>query len=351
MSPLEEIIRGLIAANGPMRLDRYMELCLGHPKHGYYMSRDPIGARGDFITAPEISQAFGELVGVWCIGAWAAMGKPKTFQLVELGPGRGTLMSDILRTVRKSAAEFAAGASVHLVETSPVLGLLQKEILGGVATWHDDFSAVPEGPMLLVANEFFDAIPIRQFEKRQGRWYERVMGVADDRLQLGLAPAGLGPVGADGDISESAPARNDIAQRIGRRLTAAPGAALIIDYGHVRSAPGDTLQAMRRHGYAPITEDPGECDLTSHVDFEALARALHSGGAVVPAAITQGDFLRAMGLEQRMAYLMSKVEEKQRPALQRQMRRLAEPDQMGNLFKVLAAVSPGMAIPYPFGQA
>ena len=192
-----------------------MGLCLGHPQHGYYMSRDPLGEKGDFITAPEVSQIFGELIAIWCVGAWAAMGSPPAFNLVELGPGRGTLMADMLRTVRKAAPAFAAAASVHLVETSPVLRLRQRDALDGQARWHDSLDDVPDGPMILVANEFFDALPIRQFEKRQGHWHERVMGLEDGGLALGLAPVDLGPLGTDGDVIESAPLRSRIAEDIG----------------------------------------------------------------------------------------------------------------------------------------
>jgi NADH dehydrogenase [ubiquinone] 1 alpha subcomplex assembly factor 7 len=350
VTPLEQLIREMIANEGPMRLDRYMGLCLGHPEHGYYMTRDPLGERGDFLTAPEVGQVFGELIGVWAITAWAAIGHPAAFNLIELGPGRGTLMSDLLRVARKSAAGFVAGASVHLVETSPVLRAKQQEILGGQASWHSDIAAIPEGPTILVANEFFDAIPIRQFERRGGTWFERVVGVRDEALAIGLGPAGLGPRGHDGDIVETAAMRTAIANEIGRRLAAHPGMALIIDYGHLATAPGDTLQAMKAHGFVPITETPGECDITSHVDFEALARAVRAGGAETPPAITQREFLLAMGIEQRTQHLMHRAEPGMRAVLERQSLRLADENQMGNLFKVLAAVSPGLAAPYPFGR-
>lgn len=350
MTPLERVISEIIASEGPMRLDRYMGLCLGHPEHGYYMSRDPFGARGDFITAPEVSQAFGELIGIWCLSAWQAMGAPAPFNLVELGPGRGTLMSDILRTARKAMADFANAATVHLVEISPVLRRLQKSALGADVVWHDSLATIPEGPMVLVANEFFDAIPIRQFERRNGAWLERVIGIEKDRLSLGLVSADIGDGGRDDDIVEFAPARTDIARAIGERLARRAGAALIIDYGHLQSAPGDTLQAMRGHKYVPVTEAPGHCDLTSHVDFEALGQALTRGGAVVHTGLTQREFLLAMGLEQRTAMLAAKADLATRGVLDRQMTRLAAADQMGNLFKVLSATSPGLPVPYPFGR-
>lgn len=349
MTPLESLIREMIVADGPMRLDRYMGICLGHPQHGYYITRDPLGERGDFITAPEVSQTFGELIGLWCIAAWSVMGEPASFNLVELGPGRGTLMRDIVRTARRVAPGFAAAASVRMVETSPVLREKQVAALSGQATWHDHIEDIAQGPSILVANEFFDAIPIRQYEKRQGRWYERVIGITDGALAMGLVEADAGPFGQDGDVVESAPARSMIASTIGQRLAQSPGAALIIDYGHAASAPGDTLQAMRLHRYVSLTEAPGECDLTSHVDFEALGKAFRAGGAEVMPVITQRQFLMAMGLEQRVAMLSERADDNTRGILVRQMTRLADEDQMGNLFKVLAAVSPGLATPYPFG--
>ncbi len=350
MTPLERIIREIIAAEGPMRIDRYMALCLGHPEHGYYMAREPFGEEGDFITAPEVSQVFGELIGVWAVAAWAAMGQPNSFALVELGPGRGTLMSDVLRTIRKAAPPMAAAARVHLVETSDRLRAVQRRTLNGEVSWHMSLDAVPDAPMILLANEFFDALPIRQFEKRDGRWGERVIGLDGERLAIGLLPAELGPQGKDGDVIEFAPARTEIARAIGERLKRNRGAALVIDYGHLVSAPGDTLQAMRDHGYVPVTQSPGDCDLTSHVDFEALSRAITSGGGRVHPQLEQGTFLNAMGLQQRTAQLAAKSDAATSSRLIRQAERLAGVDQMGKLFKVLAAASPELETPYPFGR-
>lgn len=349
MTPLERLIAELIAAEGPMRIDRFMALCLGHPQHGYYITRDPLGERGDFVTAPEVSQTFGELVGVWAVGAWAAMGQPAAFSLVELGPGRGTLMADVLRTVRKAAPAVAAAARVHLVETSPVLRARQRAALGEAITWHDRLEDVPAGPMILLANEFFDAIPIRQFERRDGVWRERVIGLADGLLSIGVGGIVPGSMGRDGDVMEFAPARDEIARHIGARLAAHRGAALLVDYGHLHTAPGDTLQAMRAHRFVPVTEAPGEADLTSHVDFEKLAVALCEGGAVAHPGMTQRDFLLGMGLEQRIAQLAARADDATRATLGRQMARLADEAQMGNLFKLLCATSPGIATPYPFG--
>lgn len=349
MNPLETLIAEMIAAEGPMRIDRYMALCLGHPRHGYYITRDPLGEKGDFVTAPEVSQTFGELIGVWAVGVWSAMGQPEAFSLVELGPGRGTLMADVLRTVRRAAPAFAAAAGVHMVETSPVLRARQRFAVGEGARWHDRLEDVPEGPMILLANEFFDAIPIRQFERREGVWRERVIGLSDGGLSPGVGGIVPGSMGKDGDVLEFAPAREEIARHIGQRLASHLGAALVIDYGHLHTAPGDTLQAMRAHRYVPITEAPGEADLTSHVDFEKLAAAFREAGAVAHHGMTQRDFLLAMGLEQRVAQLALRADDATRATLQRQMARLADEAQMGNLFKVLCVTAPGMTTPYPFG--
>jgi NADH dehydrogenase [ubiquinone] 1 alpha subcomplex assembly factor 7 len=257
VSPLENLIRETIAAEGPMRIDRYMGLCLGHPRHGYYMARDPFGEGGDFVTAPEISQLFGELVGVWCATAWQMMGMPARFNLVELGPGRGTLMGDILKASRVMPG-FREAAQVHLVETSPVLRAAQRQKLGEGVEWHETLATLAEGPMVLVANEFFDALPIRQLQRRHGQWCERVIGLDGDKLTIGLAPfAGAqGGEGGDGDIIEFSAVRAEAGREIGARLAGHPGVALIIDYGHLRSAPGDTLQALRRHTFTAITETP-----------------------------------------------------------------------------------------------
>ena len=345
MTLLEKILAEIIAAEGPMPIDRYMALCLGHPAHGYYMKQDPFGEQGDFLTAPEISQIFGELVGVWCAAAWDAMGKPAQFNLVELGPGRGTLMADILKAA-KVMPGFREAARVHLVEMSLVLRKLQKERLGSDVAWHDSLSNIPDGPMLLVANEFLDAIPIRQFEKRHGKWLERCVGAAG----MGFMPAALDNAqGANGDVIEFAPQRVDIAKEIGARLARDKGCALIIDYGHLQTAPGDTLQAVRAHEYVAVTDRPGESDITSHVDFEAIAKALSQGGARVHLAITQRAFLLAMGLERRAAILSSKADRKTQEVLARAVARLTGETEMGNLFKVMVATSPDIPVPYPFG--
>jgi NADH dehydrogenase [ubiquinone] 1 alpha subcomplex assembly factor 7 len=350
-TPLETLIVAMIREDGPMPIDRYMALCLGHPLHGYYMSRDPFGPDGDFITAPEISQIFGELVGIWCAAAFQALGAPAKFCLIELGPGRGTLMSDILRATRVMPG-FRESAAVHLVETSPTLRKLQAQKLGEAVTWHETVASIPDGPAIVIANEFFDALPIRQYEFHQGQWMERRIGLnADGRLVMGRAAYPLaGPPAAEGAIFETGPSRDDIARSLGARLAQSSGAVLVFDYGHGASALGDTLQAVRRHEFCSILDRPGEADLTAHVDFESLARAFAQGGAVTHGPVSQRQFLLAMGLEARAALLGAKAKPIERKMIARATERLAGENQMGNLFKVMAATSPGLATPYPFGS-
>jgi len=350
-TPLEDLIIAMIREDGPMPIDRYMALCLGHPAHGYYMSRDPFGPDGDFITAPEISQIFGELIGIWCAAAFQALGAPNQFLLVELGPGRGTLMSDIRRAARVMPG-FREAARIHLVETSPALRKLQAEKLGSAVSWHESIDSVPQGPAIIIANEFFDALPIGQYEFHRGQWMERRIGLsAGDRLVIGLSAFALArPPATEGAILETSPLREDVAQALGARLAQSPGIALVIDYGHTASGLGDTLQAVRRHKFCSILDRPGEADLTSHVDFESLGRAFTQNGAAIHGPITQRHYLLAMGLEARAATLAKAAKLPERKIIARATERLAGENQMGNLFKVMAALSPGLATPYPFGS-
>ncbi len=356
MTPLENIIREIIATEGPMPLDRYMGLCLGHPQHGYYMTRDPFGRAGDFTTAPEISQAFGELIGVWLAQAWHLMGSPAEFSLVELGPGRGTLMKDILRATAKISGLHAA-AKIHLVETSPVLQEAQRQTIGPfpvvgkeeVAVWHTTHTSLPTQPAIIIANEFFDAIPIRQFELRDGELFERCVTVEDDKLAFGLKPTGQSHVNQDNRIYETAPARTAIAKDLATLIAENNGAALFIDYGHRKSANGDTLQAMKEHTYCSIFETPGEADLTSHVDFEQVLKACAQGGATPMQLLTQGEFLTAMGLQLRTETLAHNLEGEARADFLKASHRLADDSDMGQLFKVAAITHKAMPVPYPFG--
>ena len=336
MTPLEKIIIEMIETEGPMPLDRYMGLCLGHPQHGYYMTRDPFGAAGDFTTSPEISQVFGEMLGVWCVNAWMSLGSPSPFTLVELGPGRGTLMADVLRAA-KASTEFMLAVEVHMVEMSPVLQKLQREKLDAHVTWHSSIDMLPNMPTLYVANEFFDALPVKQFEIRGDQTYERYVGVSGRKLKMGLVPSPPRE-GADG-IYEASPISQIIAGEISERIEACGGAALIIDYGHVQSAAGDTLQAMRKHEFCSIFDAPGEVDITAHVDFAKLSSA---------PTMSQGKFLKAMGIEMRTEKLAIKLKGEARDNFLAATRRLIEPTQMGELFKAMCVVQKGAPQIYPF---
>jgi NADH dehydrogenase [ubiquinone] 1 alpha subcomplex assembly factor 7 len=342
VTALEKIIIEMIEAEGPIGLDRYMAMCLGHPSHGYYMSRDPLGAAGDFTTAPEISQIFGELIGVWCVNAWVALGSPKPFALVELGPGRGTLMADLLRAA-KAAPEFVAAAEVHLVEMSPVLRAAQRAKLSDAVIWHDTVATLPTMATLIVANEFFDALPIRQFERRDGKSYERAVGLQGGCLRLGLAPTEL-ILSGDG-VFEMSSVSQATAHDLGAHINQFGGAALVIDYGYFHSSAGDTLQAMRNHEFCDILASPGEVDLTAHVDFETLGRSFN---AQVLSLLTQGHFLRAMGLDMRSEKLATQLEGTAHEEFLMASRRLGDVDQMGDLFKVMCVVQKGAAPIYPF---
>ncbi len=319
-----------------MPLDRYMGLCLGHPQHGYYMTRDPFGAAGDFTTSPEISQVFGEMIGVWCVNAWMSLGSPSPCALVEFGPGRGTLMADLLRAA-KASTEFMLAVEVHMVEMSPVLQKLQREKLDAHVTWHTSIDGLPNMPTLFVANEFFDALPVKQYEIRGGQSFERYVGVSQGKLKMGLVPS-LPLEGEDG-IYEASPISQIIADEISERIEACGGAALIIDYGHVQSAAGDTLQTMRKHEFCSIFDAPGEVDITAHVDFAKL-----SGSPT----LTQGKFLKAMGIEMRTEKLAVKLQGEARSNFLAATRRLIEPTQMGELFKVTCVVQKGAPQIYPF---
>ncbi|MEM9472366.1 MAG: class I SAM-dependent methyltransferase [Pseudomonadota bacterium] len=358
-SALGSIIAEMIRADGPMPVDRYMALALGHERHGYYMGRDPFGRAGDFITAPEVSQMFGELIGIWCAAGWQMMDAPAKWNLIELGPGRGTLLADLVRACSVMPG-LREGMSVHLVDMSPALKTMQSETLKRVgieATWHDRLEDVPEAQSLIIANEFFDALPVSQLQKQAGAWHERVIGLADgDRLAFGVARDPVAPAlvppwaadAADGDVVELSPARDAVAREIGRRITRDMGAALIIDYGHTRSAVGDTLQAIRKHQFADVLAQPGAADITSHVDFEALSEAVAADGGKPYGPVMQGDFLIRMGLKEREEMLRARADARQRIRLSKGAQRLVSGNQMGQLFKVLAVTHPDMPKPAPF---
>jgi NADH dehydrogenase [ubiquinone] 1 alpha subcomplex assembly factor 7 len=349
MNALAAALAEEIREHGPIPVARYMAEALGNPEHGYYMKQMPIGAAGDFVTAPEVSQMFGELIGLWGAEAWRLMGTPAPILWVELGPGRGTLSRDAMR-VADHVPGFRRAIEVHLVETSPILTCVQQSALRG--TWHERFEDVPAGPMLLVANEFFDALPIRQYEKRADGWHERRVGLnGSDQFAFTTAslacsetpvPPALDGLG-DGAIVEICPDGMAVVGAIAERIVRHGGAALIIDYGHTQSAPGETLQAVRRHAYHPVLADPGDADLTAHVDFAALKRATEAKGAVVLGPTPQGCFLRALGIEQRADALRRGAPAGQARDVASGLRRLTDPRAMGQLFKVMAIVHPDLA--------
>lgn len=347
-TPLGLLLRERIALSGPISVAGFMDLTLGHPDHGYYRLKDPLGAAGDFTTAPEISQMFGEMIGLWLAVVWRSMGSPSRVVLAEAGPGRGTLMADILRAA-EGMPGFRQAAEVHLVETSPALRARQAEVLRAARpVWHDELPALPEdAPLLLVANEFLDALPIRQYVKTAAGWRERLVDREDRGLTFveGPVSAIAAPPAENGDIFEINEAARAVAAQIGQRLARQGGAALLIDYGHETSAVGDTLQAVRRHAYAPVLENVGEADLTAHVDFQAIAEA--AAEARVYPLLTQGRFLRLMGIELR-AERLSRSRPAKAADIQAACRRLIGATEMGTLFKVLCLTHPDLPIPPGF---
>lgn len=348
MTPLGEIIRRQIAQTGPMPLRDYMTLCLSHPEHGYYIIRDPLGAGGDFTTAPEVSQMFGELIGLALAQAWIDQGSPAPFLLIELGPGRGTLMADILRAGR-AAPGFTEAAQVWLVETSPRLRAEQAKRVPG-ARWADRLSHAPAGPTFLVANEFFDALPVTQFVRQEGVWFEKVVAVEEDRLVWGLRPAQipLDPA-PDGAVREVCPLLANIGTEIAARVAVRGGAAIVVDYGYPEATEmgADTVQAIRAHAFADPLEAPGEADLTAHVDFAALARAAKMGGAATAGPVDQGALLARLGIGARAeALAQAGAQSDDAEAVAAALRRLTDPAEMGTLFKALA-IHPTAAPPPP----
>jgi NADH dehydrogenase [ubiquinone] 1 alpha subcomplex assembly factor 7 len=355
-SPLQADIKKLIASSGPMPVWRYMELCLTHPEHGYYVSRDPLGREGDFTTAPEVSQMFGELLGLWAASVWRAMDSPLALRLIELGPGRGTMMADALRALRVLPPLYQA-LSIHLVEINPVLREKQAATLSGVRNilWHDHIDEVPPGPSVILANEYFDVLPVHQVVKRENGWHERTIEIgADGNLAFGASAEPMprfevllpplvraAPVGA---VFEWRPDAEIM--KIASRVRDDGGAALIIDYGHLRSDAGDTFQAIARHSFTDPLKNPGQADVTAHVDFQALVRAAEDLGARVHGPVPQGEFLKALGIEQRAATLMAKTTPEVSEDISGAMKRLTEGGRggMGSMFKVLAISDPALTV-------
>ena len=349
---LQDQLIARIRQDGPMRISDYMSECLLHPHLGYYTTRDPLGARGDFTTAPEISQMFGELIGLSLAQSWMDQGKPAPFALVELGPGRGTLMADLLRATR-AVPGFHAAAQLVLVEASPTLRDAQAQTLQDYAPqWVGSVSDLPEMPTFLVANEFFDALPIRQFLRDGAGWRERLIGLEGETLTFGLGPVSEHVAlrtrvhdTKDGDLVELCAAAIPIVTTIAGRVATHGGAALVVDYGDWHSL-GDTFQAIRAHERANPLQNPGQADLTAHVDFEPLAHAARAEGCAHTRLTPQGVFLERLGITARARSLAGSLGEQEQSSLIAAHRRLTHPKEMGNLFKVLG-LYPAYAAPPP----
>jgi NADH dehydrogenase [ubiquinone] 1 alpha subcomplex assembly factor 7 len=350
-------LRARIARGGPLTVEEFMQACLSDAAAGVYASRQPIGGTGDFITAPEISQIFGELVGLWAVAVWQSMGEPPRVTVAELGPGRGTLLADALRAWR-GVPKFLDNVSVALIETSPVMIEAQRKTLkdaGVPLRWYAAL-AVPEGPLVVLANEFVDALPIRQFIRRGDVWRERLIasdgrggfafidGDADDQEWH------LPQTAPEDAILETRPAAHALMRELGRRAERAPVAALIIDYGHEESGFGDTLQAVRGHRFADVLADPGAADLSAHVDFAELKREASAAGLKAYGPMPQGEFLLKLGLAARRERLLQRATPAQAEVIASGASRLVDPSQMGVLFKALALTSAGLAPPPPFGH-
>ena len=349
-----------IAENGPLTVEAFMQACLSDAASGAYTSRQPIGGAGDFITAPEISQIFGELIGLWSVSVWQSMGAPRAVTVAELGPGRGSLMADALRAWRAVPA-FLDVISVALIETSPVMVAAQRSALREArvpVSWYATLDELPDGPLIVLANEFIDALPIRQFIYRDGTWRERLIAsdgsggfcfTEGNRLALGDQASDLPDEAPDGSILEMRPAARTLLYELARRASVAPLAALIIDYGHDEAGFGDTLQAVRGHRFAAALADPGSADLSAHVDFADLKRQASALGLKSYGPVPQGEFLLKLGLGERRNRLLQRATPAQAEAIASGASRLVDPKQMGILFKALALTGADRPPPPPFG--
>jgi NADH dehydrogenase [ubiquinone] 1 alpha subcomplex assembly factor 7 len=347
-----------IRAEGPLTIAAFMAMALHDPEGGYYATRDPIGGKGDFTTAPEISQIFGELIGLWCADLWMRMGRPDPVILAELGPGRGALSSDLLRAAA-TVPGFRRALRLHLVESSARLRHEQgMRLRDAQPVWVTQIADLPQAPMLLLGNEFLDALPIRQFVRQPKHWSERMVGLdpeGDFAFVDGpetsaaklLVPANL-HASAPGTVAEVSPAALALAAGLGTRLVREPGAALFIDYGYFPSAPGPTLRAISHHFPVAALAQPGCADLSAHVDFAAFSEAARGAGAHTYGPVTQGRFLEALGAEARLAALSLRATPAQKGDLESGLRRLMDPGEMGDLFKVVALTSPGLPRPAGF---
>lgn len=347
MTSLSTIIREKISASGPISIADYMGLALSHPEHGYYIKRDPFGARGDFITAPEISQIFGEMIGLWCAQMWLQLGGGP-MSLVELGPGRGTLMADVLRAT-KSMKGFHDAITIHMVETSPVLANAQYMRLRDDhprIEWLDHVDALPESKTILIANEFFDALPIKQYvmtddgmREKRVTWNETTSAFDFVLVEAGLVLAKSGHTIPTGTVMEHSPISRSIMRQLASHMREFGGAGLIIDYGYLGEAHHDTLQALKAHLFHPVLSDPGEADITAHVDFTSLMAIAREAGHQVGPLVNQGEFLIRMGAQLRLEMLLRQANPMQKEPLISGLERLISPQAMGELFKVMGFTS------------
>jgi len=346
---LSQQIDAQIRETGPMSIATYMGLALGHPRHGYYTMGRPLGSAGDFITAPEISQMFGELVGFFIVNLWQQMGEPKSFTLLELGPGRGTLMQDALRAASR-ADGFENALHLQLFEQNALLKGEQEKRLGKYSPyWASDLDAFGEDPIFVVANEFFDALPIKQFIRTDDGWHERLVGLRDGARAFGLSPTPISESAAPaevrgayaGEVLELSTAAIDAMQRLSRKVALQGGAILAIDYGYERTQTGETLQAVQSHAFADVLDAPGEADISAHVNFGVLADAARATGLAVAPLAHQGEWLLRLGIGER-AKALARANPSEAGNIARAVERLTSPKQMGTLFKVLCAHSPGL---------
>ena len=360
MTPLAARLKERIRKDGPMSVEQWMAACLSDPDDGYYMTRDPFGRSGDFITAPEISQMFGELMGLWACVMWQSLGAPSVVRLVELGPGRGTLMADALRA-GASLPGFLEAVSVHMVETSPVLRKVQQTTLANArcpVDWHDDFADIPDGPVIVLANELLDALPVRQWICEHDQWRERMVDykgeafvfVSGDLVETTELPDFPGTV-SDGAIFEFSPAVGAVVDAVASRLVSTGGAALLIDYGHTKRDVGETLQALSGHQFANPLQNPGEQDLTAHVDFAYVADCAEAQGAAVWGPVSQGALLERLGLAARATRLLLNADKEQAENIATARHRLVDDSAMGRLFKAIALTQPDLFAPPGFEGA
>lgn len=348
MNLLERHIRDVIVNQGPLSVAAYMDLALQHPLYGYYRRHDPLGREGDFITAPEISQMFGEMIGIWAADVWRTLGKPEKFTLLELGPGRGNLMSDLLRATAKVHG-FQDAMDLCFIESNETFRRLHQEKLSAYnVRYLDGVGELIPQPTIVIANEFFDALPVHQFEMTFQGWRERMIDVVDGKLQFILAPTDMGAALASkhidhakpGVVFEFSPASLGIIRQLSKYFMNHKGAALVIDYGFVESSGQSTFQAISEHSYADVLQNPGDADLTAHVDFGTFKKVSQEVGAQVWGAIGQGDLLKNLGIEVRAAQLKKHATPLQSTDIESAFHRLTDDDHMGVLFKALAITSP-----------